>query len=46
MTILERLIGTPRLAELHAQGEALTEYDAAQLAHAAISRAITEHRPQ
>jgi tetratricopeptide (TPR) repeat protein len=46
MTTLERLIGTPRLAELHARGEALTDYDAAQLAHAAISRALGEHRPQ
>jgi predicted ATPase/class 3 adenylate cyclase len=46
MSTLERLIGTPRSAELHARGEGLTEYDAAQFAHAAISRALGEHRPQ
>jgi predicted ATPase len=42
--ILESLIGPERHAELHTQGENMTEFDATRYAHAAISRALREEK--
>jgi hypothetical protein len=39
---LEASIGKPRLADLHSQGETMTEFDATRYAHAAISGALRE----
>jgi predicted ATPase/class 3 adenylate cyclase len=39
---LEASIGKPRLAQLHSQGESMTESDATRYAHAAISGALRE----
>jgi tetratricopeptide (TPR) repeat protein len=39
---LEASIGKPRLAQLHSQGETMTESDATRYAHAAISGALRE----
>jgi hypothetical protein len=39
---IEASIGKPRLADLHSQGETMTESDATRYAHAAISGALRE----
>jgi hypothetical protein len=44
ISTLEPLIGAARHAELHTQGEVMTESDATRYAHAAISRALREEK--